>query len=170
MAWGLLKPVTTYFPLQNCHVKRLLMPFGVSRVKFIVLGVVICGAMGYLFWSGMESSRVFYLTLDELGAGKARLSGKGIRVTGQVQEGSIHGSALEGGITFTMTDGVRKLDVRYSGQIPDTFKEGSGVVVEGIYRDKPVFEATTVLARCPSKYQTADVRGSPAAVAKGDAL
>ena len=139
-----------------------------NRIKFTILVAIIFGAMGYLLWSGMEKSAVFYLTLEELDVRKTQMSGDGIRLAGLVREGSVHGSALDGGIIFTMTDGVRTMDVRYSGQIPDTFKAGSSVVIEGVYRGKPVFEATTLLAKCPSKYEPAGVVGSPIRGATGD--
>ena len=48
----------------------------------------------------------------------------------------------------------RTLPVTYQGIIPDTFKENAEVVVEGFYHpQKTVFRATTLLAKCPSKYE-----------------
>ena len=117
-----------------------------------VLAAVFFGALGYLFVSGMKSSMVYYLTLQELSAAPPRV-GEGVRLAGWVKEGSVTGSSLEGGITFTMTDGARELNVKYSGQVPDTFEDGAEVVVEGIFRGQPVFTASSLLAKCPSKYE-----------------
>ena len=121
-------------------------------IKFAVLALAFLGALGYLFVSGMNSSMVYYLTLEELSAAPPE-SGEGVRLAGWVKDGSIVGSALDGAISFTITDGERDLPVRYAGQIPDTFENGAEVIVEGVFRGQPVFEAATMLAKCPSKYE-----------------
>ena len=121
-------------------------------IKFTVLALAFFGALGYLFVSGMNSSMVYYLTLEELSATPPE-SGDGVRLAGWVKDGSIAGSALDGAISFTITDGVRDLPVRYAGQIPDTFENGAEVIVEGVFSGQPVFEAATMLAKCPSKYE-----------------
>lgn len=122
-------------------------------VKFTVLALAFFGAVAYLFISGMKDSMVYYLTLEELTAAPPE-KGDGVRLAGWVKEGSIEGSALDGEIFFTITDGDRDLSVRYAGQVPDNFEEGAEVIVEGIFRGRPVFEAVTMLAKCPSKYET----------------
>jgi cytochrome c-type biogenesis protein CcmE len=123
-----------------------------KAIKFVILGVALAGAIGYLFVSGMKSSMVYYLTLEELSLTPPRV-GEGVRLAGWVKEGSISGSALEGGISFIMTDGEREMPVNYAGQVPDTFEDGAEVIVEGIYRNMPQFDAATMLAKCPSKYE-----------------
>lgn len=123
-----------------------------KAIKFVVLGVALAGAIGYLFVSGMKSSMVYYLTLEELSITPPSV-GEGVRLAGWVKEGSITGSAVEGSISFVMTDGERELPVNYSGQVPDTFENGAEVIVEGIYRGMPEFNAATMLAKCPSKYE-----------------
>ncbi len=125
-------------------------------IKFTTIGVLMTGALAYLFLSGMNSSMIYYLTLAELESEARPDVGEGVRLAGLVKEGSITGSVLDGGIGFVMTDGERELPVTYSGQVPDTFEEGSEVVVEGVYRAQPVFVATTLLAKCPSKYEAED--------------
>jgi cytochrome c-type biogenesis protein CcmE len=95
---------------------------------------------------------VYYLTLEELSLTPPRV-GDGVRLAGWVKDGSISGSMVEGRIAFVMTDGNREMPVSYSGQVPDTFEEGAEVIVEGIFRGQPVFEAATMLAKCPSKYE-----------------
>ena len=126
---------------------------GRGWLKFAVLGAAFLVAAGYLFFSGMKSSMVFYMTLEEFSKTPPRVGG-GVRLGGWVKEGSVSGSPLEEGITFLMTDGARELPVYFRGQVPDTFNDGSEVIVEGIFRRQPVFEAAAVLAKCPSKYGT----------------
>jgi cytochrome c-type biogenesis protein CcmE len=121
-------------------------------IKFTLLALVFFGALGYLFVSGMKSSMMYYLTLEELFVSPPGL-GDGVRLAGWVKDGSIVGTALDGEISFTMTDGNRELPMRYAGQVPDTFEGGGEVVVEGVFRGQPVFVAATMLAKCPSKYE-----------------
>jgi cytochrome c-type biogenesis protein CcmE len=128
-------------------------------IKYTVLALAFFGTLGYLFVSGMKNSMVYYLTLEELAATPPGL-GEGVRLVGWVKEGSIVGTALDGEISFTITDGDRELRVRYAGQIPDTFEGKAEVIVEGIFRGKPVFEAATMLAKCPSKYEASGPYGS----------
>lgn len=128
-------------------------------VKYVVLSLAFLLAVGYLFFSGMKDSMVYYLTMEELHRTPPG-SGKGVRIAGWVKEGSISGSPLDGKISFTLTDGSREMPVKYDGQVPDTFEGGAEVVVEGIYRGKPVFEAGSMLAKCPSKYE-ASLPGKP---------
>ena len=125
-------------------------------LRIMVPAVLMAGALVYLFWSGMQGSMIYYMTLEELEARGAERVGEGVRLAGWVREDSVRGSALDGGITFTITDGSRNVPVSYDGQIPDTFQEGSEVIVEGVYRGRPVFEAATLLAKCPSKYEAQD--------------
>jgi cytochrome c-type biogenesis protein CcmE len=54
-----------------------------------------------------------------------------------------------------ITDGARALPVAYSGVVPDIFKDGRQVVVEGALGRDGTFEATTLLAKCPTKYTPA---------------
>ncbi len=138
------------------------MKTGRGWVKFAVAGTIISCGLAYLFLTGMKGSMVYYLTLEEyLVQGKARV-GDGVRLAGWVRKGSVTGSALDGAISFVMTDGARDLPVTYRGQVPDTFAEGGEVVVEGINRGQPVFDAGTLLAKCPSKYEAA---GTPSQAA-----
>jgi cytochrome c-type biogenesis protein CcmE len=61
-------------------------------------------------------------------------------------------------VKFTIRDkdGTATLPVDFSGIIPDTFVDDADVVVEGDRRPDGVFVATTLLAKCPSKYEAAD--------------
>jgi cytochrome c-type biogenesis protein CcmE len=123
-------------------------------LKYTILGLTLAVALGYLFVSGMRSSMVYYLTLEELSLRPPGV-GEGVRLAGWVKDGSIAGTPLDGRISFIITDGSREMPVRYHGQVPDTFEDGAEVIVEGIFRAQPVFEAATMLAKCPSKYEVA---------------
>ena len=57
--------------------------------------------------------------------------------------------------SFIIKQGLNELPVRYSGIVPDTFKEGGEVVATGHLGPDGTFEATKILAKCASKYQAA---------------
>jgi cytochrome c-type biogenesis protein CcmE len=79
-----------------------------------------------------------------------------IRVGGLVKSGSIkRGDDLH--ITFDVTDGKSDIPVAYQGIVPDLFREGQGVVVEGKMTPGGVFAADTVLAKHDERYMPREV-------------
>ena len=61
-------------------------------------------------------------------------------------------------VSFTISDSgknINMLPVTYSGVVPDIFRPGVQVVVEGHYTGSGPFQAQTLLAKCPSKFQSA---------------
>jgi cytochrome c-type biogenesis protein CcmE len=97
----------------------------------------------------------YYVTVKEYtqnGQPKGRF-----RVNGKVAAGTIDRMKDGRQVKFTIKDkdGGATLPVDFSGIIPDTFVDDADVVVEGTRRPDGVFEATTLLAKCPSKYEAA---------------
>ncbi len=134
------------------------------HLKFVVAGGLILGAIGYLMFSGISDSMVYYYTVPEVLAKTNEVSRRGIRVSGHVEEGSIVREAGESRVSFRVIDKEteKTLPVVYQGIIPDTFKDHAEVVVEGQFRPADqTFHATTLLAKCPSKYERQeDAEGS----------
>ena len=95
------------------------------------------------------------------GDGDSGASLRGLRVHGFVQDGSILKNLPEGYVEFTLGDGSESiLAVRYEGiDVPDLFKDGAEVVVEGHQRDG-VFVADRLMAKCPSKYEAREEPGA----------
>ena len=93
-----------------------------------------------------------YLARDA--AEQASFSLQGERVHGFVVEGSIFKNLSDGYVDFVVHDeGEARLPVRYEGiDIPDLFKDGAEVVVEG-RMSETAFMATKIMAKCPSKYE-----------------
>jgi len=58
-------------------------------------------------------------------------------------------------VEFKMTDGAQTYNVVYRGITPDTFTDGVDVVVEGRLGRDNTFRATTLLAKCASRYENA---------------
>ena len=82
--------------------------------------------------------------------------GTRFRLGGLVKQGSIHrGEAQQ--ITFEVTDTAATLPVRYQGILPDLFREGQGVIAEGVLEPSGFFKADTVLARHDETYMPREV-------------
>jgi len=128
-----------------------------KRIKFLILGVGIVATMGILLIVGMSGSggMTYFVTVSEFLEAPDRHS-SGVKVNGKVQQGSIERMPTGQDVSFVVTDGDATLPVSYHGIIPDTFVDGADVVVEGRLTPQGTFEAHTLLAKCPSKYEAAD--------------
>jgi cytochrome c-type biogenesis protein CcmE len=124
-----------------------------SRKIVITVALIVTG-FAILFSVGLKGSLVYYLTVSEfLDPARQTDLGDNFRVNGIVEPGSIR--RLEGtpGARFVMTDGARTLPVVYRKEVPDTFVDGAETVVEGSIGPDGTFAASTLLAKCPSKYE-----------------
>lgn len=127
-------------------------PRRVGRGRSILLGLVVAGCLAYLVYSATGSSAEYYLTLSELRA-QAHPTSADVRVLGLVQDGV---ERSEGGqhVRFTITDSGDSLPVDYRGTLPDIFQPGIKVVVVGRPGTGGVFQARSVLAKCPSRFSS----------------
>lgn len=116
--------------------------------------VLIVAAIGYLITTGISTNSKFFFTVDELMSQKVSYAGAGLKVKGNVVNGSIvRDSDNYLKINFAIEDKSSNLNVIYEGIIPDMFKDGQEVVVEGTLAQDGVFHANTLLTSCPSKYE-----------------
>ena len=126
-------------------------------IKFLLGGVLVAFGVGYLMYSGLQGSTIYYLTVEEFLEQQTSLSGEGIRVAGTVANDSIkrHEDVRE--ITFAI-HGIAKettMPVYYYGAVPDIFRDGASVILEGQYNPgKQIFQAATLMTSCPSKYES----------------
>ena len=123
------------------------------KIAIAVVVFVLAGA--YLAYSGARSSMAYYLTVGELLDRVTTVGQSDVRLSGTVQDGSIARDPVAGTLAFLVTDGTRTVPVRYQGVVPDAFKEGAQVVVEGRL-DGRTFVAARLFAKCPSKFETDD--------------
>jgi cytochrome c-type biogenesis protein CcmE len=125
-----------------------------KQVKWLVGGLLIALTVGYLIFSAASGSASYYVTIDELQ--HMELSRRNVRVAGYVIGDSIVWEARDLRLAFEMEDESGRLAVRYKGPRPDMFRDQAEVVVEGKLASDGVFEARTMLLKCPSKYEEAD--------------
>ena len=128
------------------------------RARFGIGAVVILVGLAYLVLAGFQQSQATHMTVSQLVARAATesLGDLRIQLAGNVVEGSIDWDEYHHRAQFLVIEGGRQMKVDYTGSavLPDTFKDGSPVVLEGRYRpDAAMFEAEVVMAKCPSKYE-----------------
>lgn len=123
-----------------------------KRKQFLIAGVVLAGILGYLIYMGVQSAMMYYMSVSELLAKGDSVYAQSVRVTGKVVEGSIQEDPANMTIRFVVADEQNSLPVVYKGVVPDAFKPGAEVVLEGTLTPSGTFEATSLLAKCPSKY------------------
>lgn len=116
----------------------------------VVLGV----AVGLVLYA-MRDSIVFFYSPSDI-AEMQVTPGQRFRLGGLVETGSV---ARDEGTTvrFVVTDGAKTLPVTYTGVLPDLFREGQGVVAEGMLAPDGVFRADNVLAKHDENYMPPEV-------------
>jgi cytochrome c-type biogenesis protein CcmE len=121
------------------------------KPKFVIGGLVIALALGYLIWAGVTQSAVYFVTPSELSA--APVSGKAYRLGGLVERGTLRWDPATLDLSFTITDGKTRVPVRHKGTAPDLFAEGRGAVVEGQWMADGYFKASQILAKHSEEYK-----------------
>lgn len=129
--------------------------------RFMVGLVGVATVVTYLIWTGVSETMVYYLTPVELlerVEADATFHDVGVKVSGQVVPGTY--SRTEGELLHVFTvrdlaDESSAFTVEFRDALPDTFSEDVEVVLEGRLRADGVFEATTLLTKCGSRYEAA---------------
>lgn len=132
-------------------------PVKMGRIAIGIL--LVASATGFLVYKATGENLTYYREVDELLAATDIPEGEMIRLSGDVVEGSVVKSETSRAIRFEITetggDGAARVPIAYAGTVPDIFKPGIQVVVEGTMDPSGTFQAETLLAKCPSKYQEA---------------
>jgi cytochrome c-type biogenesis protein CcmE len=111
--------------------------------------VAVLAAVLLAMW-GLRSQASYFYTPADVAAGKPE-QGRGIRLGGMVENGSVEHAADGVTIRFVVTDGAARTPVVFRGIPPDLFREGSGVVAEG-HLQGATFMADTILAKHDERY------------------
>lgn len=122
------------------------------KKRFLVGGIIVFLAIGYLSYAGFVGGATYYYTVGEVIEQGSLIYDENVRVNGQVAPGSVEQETAGRILRFTITDGGESLPVVYQGAVPDSFKAGNTVVVEGHLNSSGIFQAHTLMPKCPSKY------------------
>jgi cytochrome c-type biogenesis protein CcmE len=127
-----------------------------APTKVLFAGVLVIGTVGFLMATGIKETGVYFLTPSELSAkvaADASFRDVGVKMGAKVVPGSIERDVAGQTIRFQATDGQTTYPVVYRGLAPDTFTDDVEVVVEGRLQPDGTFRATTLLAKCGSRYE-----------------
>jgi cytochrome c-type biogenesis protein CcmE len=126
-----------------------------KRLTFVLVGMGLLLAAAALVMTAFEENIVFFYSPSDIQA-KGLGEDRRIRLGGLVEEGSVE--KIDGGKTvqFKITDLAETVPVIYSGLLPDLFREGQGVVAEGVLYNG-VFRADEVLAKHDENYMPPEV-------------
>lgn len=151
-----------------------------GRMKFIIGGLLILGAVVYLIFSSTQASAEYFMTVDELNAKGASIIGQNVRISGAVVGDTIQYDPktltltfeiahvtgdnneveAQGGLAAVLHAAVidpnrPRLKVTYSGPKPDLLKNEAQAIMTGQLGSDGVFHADELLLKCPTKYQDA---------------
>jgi len=110
--------------------------------------------MVFLVLSGMRGATVYSLTIGELKARGQAGVGQGVRVAGVLDGNSVSWDAQALRLEFQLKDQGERLTIVHQGVKPDMFKDGAEVIVEGRLLADGTFEASKLLLKCPSRYES----------------
>lgn len=130
----------------------------VRKKRLYIVLAILCGvsiAVALALTALQENINLFY-TPSQIANGEAP-EGTRIRAGGLVEEGSVKRSPDTLEVDFVVTDGAHGVTIRYSGILPDLFREGQGVIAEGAFDAAGGFEAKRVLAKHDERYMPKEV-------------
>ena len=127
-----------------------------KRLLILVLILIILGLATKLVLMALKENIIYFYTPNELKEkyGEVENINNKIRIGGLVLKGSV---IIDKNISiFKITDKKNEIKVFYKGQLPDLFREGQGIVAEGIFQDNKLI-ASQVLAKHDENYMPSEV-------------
>ncbi len=149
--------------------------------KYLIGGVLILVAVVYLVITSTQANAQYFLTVDELLARQAEMTGRKVRISGAVVGETIQYDAdnLElrfviahvpgdldeveaaGGLAQVLADAVNdptrsRLEVVYYGPKPDLLRNEAQAILTGTLGEDGVFYADELLLKCPTRYEAAE--------------
>ena len=122
-----------------------------KRLFFVGFGLALLGGAVALALIALQDTVTFFFTPSQA-AERSIPAGQRVRLGGLVEEKSV--TKLADGVTiqFRVTDRAKAVIVHFKGVLPDLFREGQGVVIQGAFQPDRSFTATTVLAKHDENY------------------
>ncbi|MBI3204257.1 MAG: cytochrome c maturation protein CcmE [Myxococcales bacterium] len=128
-----------------------------KNIGLVAALLVMGGGILVLVLTSFKQSAVYSKGVDELVAEKERITGRNVRVTGNLVKGTLKRRDEPCEYRFSVAKNEKSIDVRYAQcVVPDTFRDVPGmdveVTAEGKLTSEGHFEASQIMAKCPSKY------------------
>lgn len=132
------------------------------QIRFLAGGAAILAAIGFLVVSSLKAGTTQNVPVHNLRAKDGESDsyvGRHLRIVGFVGQAKVKSVPLQtdAGVVseshFQVVDGKSSVAITYTDVLPDSFRAGGPVQVDGTYTSPGVFKAEHVLTKCPSKYQ-----------------
>lgn len=142
------------------------------QIRFLVGGAALLGALGFLMVSSLKTGTTQNVPVGDLRAkdtSSQSFVGRHLRVVGFVGAGPVKyvprqtNEGLVNESHFQVVEGKTTCAVSYTDALPDSFRAGGPVQIDGTYIAPGVLRAEHVLTKCPSKYQAGDKSAKPMA-------
>jgi cytochrome c-type biogenesis protein CcmE len=125
-----------------------------QRLVLVLVALILLGGASGLVLFALSDSVAFFVTPSEIATGRVEAD-KRFRLGGLVVDGSVE--RRDGTVQFRLTDQANEVPVRYRGILPDLFREGQGIVAQGVLGEDGVFAASEVLAKHDESYMPPEV-------------
>ncbi|NVC63800.1 cytochrome c maturation protein CcmE [Vibrio sp. 05-20-BW147] len=128
----------------------------------IILAIFIgvSATIGLMIYALNQNMDLFY-TPTELVNGKedgtTPTVGQRLRIGGMVVTGSVRRDPQSLKVSFDLADVGPKVTIEYEGILPDLFREGQGIVAQGVLKDATTVEAFEVLAKHDEEYMPPEI-------------
>ena len=126
------------------------------RLYAVLAGMATLGLASFLVLSAFSDNLVFFYSPSDLKTKHVPFE-RQLRIGGLVEAHSVTRAADGKTVEFRVTDGNNAVRVSFAGGLPDLFREGQGVVAEGVLRRDGSFLASNVLAKHDEKYMPPEV-------------
>lgn len=125
-----------------------------KSIKIAATAAVFVLALSGLMYTTLSEGTEYYKHVDEVMAEPAAWQGKQLNLHGFVVEQSILRKPDTLEYRFRVHQNGKVVPVHYTGVVPDTFKDGSEVVLKGKLSENGfMVDPDGVVAKCPSKYE-----------------
>ncbi len=127
-----------------------------KKIKIAISFAIVAVLLVWLTITGFDDNLQFYVSIKDVKAMDSEAYSKGLRVKGYLVPGSLVKQTNSLEVSFKIIKDSHELDVHYAKELPDTFVDSSEVLVEGKFTPEGYFDAQMLMAKCPSKYESAD--------------
>jgi cytochrome c-type biogenesis protein CcmE len=122
-----------------------------ARWRLIICLAVVVAALGWIAVRGLTGSFVYYLSPTEVVTQHQAVPGQRVRLGGYVVPGTVHRPSHQ--LVFTVSDGRTTMQVTSTGAVPELFRAGQGVVLEGALGTDGRFHSDTLLVKHDGTYR-----------------
>ena len=134
-------------------------PVRKKRLYLILLIVLGVGAATALILQAFEENMMFYYSPTQIKSGEAPTNHV-IRIGGMVVDGSVQRESGSLTVEFDLTDYAETVHVKFTGILPDLFREGQGIIGRGQLQSDGSIIAEDVLAKHDENYMPPEVADS----------